>query len=68
MATMSPPPWGDAGKAFVNRYKAASDDICECGKCTPTTLHWSDCAVHNLPAEPQGECTCDPVILNDVGD
>ena len=35
---------------------------CECGACSDTVKHWSDCNVH---AEPQGECTCDPVILEE---
>lgn len=36
-------------------------DYCECGSCTPELAHWSDCAVHNMPASPKGECNCKPV-------
>lgn len=28
---------------------------CETGNCG----HWSDCAVHNEPAMPNGPCNCD---------
>jgi hypothetical protein len=26
--------------------------------------HWSDCAVHNTPADPNGECNCDLCNIN----
>jgi hypothetical protein len=28
---------------------------CQCPECRP---HASDCAVHNMPAYPNGECNC----------
>jgi len=31
---------------------------CECGYCLGYITHSSDCAVHNEPAEPNGECNC----------
>lgn len=33
-------------------------DFCQCEECKKGTLHRSDCAVHNEPAEPNGECNC----------
>lgn len=30
---------------------------CQCEECK-IRPHWSDCAVHNEPAEPKGKCTC----------
>lgn len=30
-------------------------DKCQCQACKP---HDSDCAVHNMPAYPNGECNC----------
>jgi hypothetical protein len=35
-----------------------SDDICGCGACSEAFRHASDCAVHNEPARPRGECDC----------
>lgn len=31
---------------------------CECPACAAGTIHASDCAVHNAPAEPRGPCDC----------
>jgi len=31
---------------------------CQCKECTDVYLHRSDCAVHNAPAEPKGNCNC----------
>jgi hypothetical protein len=39
---------GDWGGGFPAKRKMAADK-----------LHWSDCAVHNAPAYPAGECDCD---------
>jgi hypothetical protein len=33
-------------------------DHCMCDACKDGDLHWSDCAVHNMPAEPNGPCDC----------
>lgn len=30
---------------------------CQCDACRPT-IHASDCAVHNMPASPNGPCDC----------
>ena len=32
---------------------------CVCEACREGVLHASDCAVHNAPAHPTGECDCD---------
>ena len=32
--------------------------ICSCGSCTTEYQHQSDCAVHNMPAMPNGKCDC----------
>ncbi len=34
--------------------------ICGCGSCTEEYQHQSDCAVHNMPAMPNGKCDCKP--------
>lgn len=45
---------------------------CQCDECIklPDGIgHWSDCAVHNEPALPNGECDCDKcfdVITRDI--
>ena len=33
---------------------------CECDECKDGMIHDSDCAVHNQPALPKGECNCLP--------
>ena len=33
-------------------------NICNCGMCTQEYQHLSDCAVHNEPALPNGDCNC----------
>ena len=38
---------GDWGGGYQAKRKMAADK-----------LHWSDCAVHNGPAYPKGECDC----------
>ena len=30
----------------------------------PEPKHWSDCAVHNMPAYPNGECNCGGYVPN----
>ena len=34
------------------------DEICQCGACTSSIRHFSDCAVHNAPAMKPGPCDC----------
>jgi len=35
------------------------DDRCRCAACDGSPWpHWSDCAVHNEPAYPNGPCSC----------
>jgi len=36
----------------------------ECRKLPDGVGHWSDCAVHNTPADPNGECNCDLCKIN----
>lgn len=31
---------------------------CMCEACKDGNLHWPDCAVHNMPAYPNGSCDC----------
>lgn len=31
---------------------------CQCEECKWGLIHKSDCAVHNMPAHPNGECNC----------
>ena len=31
---------------------------CQCVACKDGTIHASDCAVHNMPAYPNGPCDC----------
>lgn len=31
---------------------------CGCPACAVGVSHWSDCAVHNMPAMPNGPCDC----------
>lgn len=35
------------------------EERCQCKECK-IKYHYSDCDVHNEPAEPKGECTCTP--------
>jgi len=37
---------------------AVTHEHCMCEACKDGVLHWSDCAVHNEPAYPRGECDC----------
>jgi hypothetical protein len=36
----------------------------ECRKLPDGVGHWSDCAVHNEPADPNGECNCSLCRIN----
>ena len=38
-------------------YSWNKEQNCQCGSCDDIA-HKSDCAVHNEPAEPNGECNC----------
>lgn len=46
-----------ADEAKIQAEQAGSD-TCGCGHCTPEITHASDCAVHDAPALPAGECKC----------
>jgi hypothetical protein len=39
-------------------YTAAQPAHCQCTACKDGIIHASDCAVHNGPAYPAGECDC----------
>lgn len=38
--------------------RPASPAPCQCAACKDVAIHASDCAVHNAPALPVGECDC----------
>jgi hypothetical protein len=44
------------GKKFLDEASAAIT-------ASKATEHWSDCAVHNEPALPKGDCNCDSAAL-----
>ena len=37
-------------------------DHCQCQACKDGVVHSSDCAVHNMPASPNGICDCGALI------
>lgn len=39
---------------------------CGCPACQGELKHSSDCAVHNMPAEPNGPCTCGAVDVRNL--
>lgn len=43
---------------LLSASKPAAQAHCQCSACKPGTIHASDCAVHNAPALPVGECDC----------
>lgn len=45
----------ETAKSLPQKQPEKTDCQCEECKIRP---HWSDCAVHNEPAESKGECTC----------
>ena len=50
--------WVMRGEPFIEVWLAPSVKHCMCGACRDGEIHWSDCAVHNEPAYPRGECDC----------
>jgi hypothetical protein len=44
----------------MSYYKCSHDtqNRCCCESCKVGVVHFSDCAVHNMPAQPNGECDC----------
>ena len=50
------------------RWGATSEGHCMCDACKDGVIHLSDCAVHNAPAYPVGDCNCgvDKSMNNDV--
>ena len=49
-------PFGDYIKKFV---KEVLSPACQCMACQGSFYaHKSDCAVHNMPAYPNGKCDC----------
>jgi len=52
---------GETAKEYYVAHQiraALSRGHCMCPACKDGALHWSDCAVHNEPAYPRGECDC----------
>jgi len=52
----------EAQKHFRGECAAPANQGCQCKACE-ITPHLSSCAVHNMPAEPNGECDCDAKSL-----
>lgn len=50
--------WVARGEPFIEVWMRPSVDHCMCEACKGGALHRSDCAVHNEPAYPRGECDC----------
>lgn len=49
----------EQARAEVDAELAASKlDHCQCPACCGGIIHKSDCAVHNMPHEPNGNCDC----------
>ena len=40
------------------KSKQDKGETCQCEECQGYKIHRSDCAVHNEPALPKGECDC----------
>jgi len=53
--------------ASAARKALAQPEQCQCPNCK-VTLHASDCAVHNEPAHPKGECNCGAQQYNATSD
>ena len=51
----------NAGKYWQSTY-GTNEPICGCGNCTEHYQHKSDCAVHNMPAMPNGQCDCNSTV------
>jgi hypothetical protein len=45
----------DYAFALLSAHQA---EHCQCKSCKGGVIHASDCAVHNMPARPNGECDC----------
>ena len=52
----SPTRWDGCFDKEITAIKEALS-VCQCPECR-VVLHASDCAVHNEPAYPKGECDC----------
>ena len=46
------------GKEIPMTPAMPPQDFCQCGACSATVTHWSDCAVHNEYAARNGPCDC----------
>lgn len=42
-----------------------TNEHCMCDACKDGVIHASDCAVHNMPAYPNGPCSCTPRVSFD---
>lgn len=42
-----------------------SNKYCQCNACKSGLIHSSDCAVHNEPAIPNGDCDCTPITIEE---
>jgi len=49
---------GDGSWRLVVPIEISLPHGCNCVACAAGPKHWSDCAVHNEPAYPNGPCDC----------
>lgn len=52
----------------LEKLSASPPDHCQCPACIDGVIHSSDCAVHNMPAEPNGLCSCGAVDVRGIMD
>ena len=50
--------WLARAEAKCARNTLANPPSCQCPACKADGIHASDCAVHNMPAYPNGPCDC----------
>lgn len=50
--------------AIIRRMFERGPNHCMCPACCDGATHDSDCAVHNMPADPNGECNCGRVDID----
>lgn len=52
--------YGEDSELEIPNYSQTKVDAdgCQCNECKKGYKHTSDCAVHNEPAERNGDCTC----------
>jgi len=48
----------DGQKSIMSGIRGVARGQCQCAACVWGDVHSSDCAVHNMPALPNGKCDC----------